>query len=109
MDAFFERLVVRAATIDELLSDDFETLAGQKAHCDLAAQRLSAWCQSCASGDWSMFSRRLERDSLSLAHVLGRFATLCGSAGMDRGRNLDRGGATKPQQRHRTRRGERPS
>jgi len=76
MDAFFERLVVRAATIDELLSDEFETLPGQKAHCDLAAQRLSAWCRSCASGDWSMFSRRLERDGLSLAHVLGRFATV---------------------------------
>ncbi|HWX28733.1 MAG TPA: DUF4135 domain-containing protein, partial [Steroidobacteraceae bacterium] len=76
MDAFFERLGVRAATIDELLSDEFETLPGQKAHCDLAAHRLSAWCQSCASGDWSMFSRRLERDGLSLAHVLGRFATV---------------------------------
>lgn len=76
MDAFFERLAVRAATIDELLSDDFETLPGQKAHSDLAAHRLSAWCQSCASGDWSMFSRRLERDGLSLAHVLGRFATV---------------------------------
>ena len=76
MDAFFERLGVRAATIDELLSDAFETLPGQKAHCDLAAHRLSAWCQSCASGDWSMFSRRLERDGLSLAHVLGRFATV---------------------------------
>lgn len=76
MDAFFERLVVRAATIDELLSDAFETLPGQKAHCDLAARRLSAWCQSCASGDWSMFTRRLERDGLSLAHVLGRFATV---------------------------------
>jgi type 2 lantibiotic biosynthesis protein LanM len=76
MDPFFERLAVRAATIDELLSDDFETLPGQKAHSDLAAQRLSAWCQSCASGDWSMFNRRLERDGLSLAHVLGRFATV---------------------------------
>ncbi len=76
MDAFFERLGVRAATIDELLSDAFETLPGQKAHCDLAAHRLSAWCQSCASGDWSMFNRRLERDGLSLAHVLGRFATV---------------------------------
>src|SRR5581483_5037949 len=76
MDAFFERLGVRAATIDELLSDEFETLPGQKAHCDLAAHRLSAWCQSCASGDWSMFNRRLERDGLSLAHVLGRFATV---------------------------------
>jgi len=76
MDTFFERLLLRAATIGELLSDDFETLPGQKAHSDLATQRLSAWCQSCASGDWSMFGRRLEFDGLSLAHVLERFATV---------------------------------
>ena len=30
MDEFYERLIVRAATIDELLSDDFEPLPGQK-------------------------------------------------------------------------------
>ena len=76
MDAFFERLMVRAATIDELLSDEFETLPGQKGDCDLAARRLSAWCQSCASGDWSLFNRRLQRDGWSFAHVLARFATV---------------------------------
>jgi len=76
MDAFFERLMVRAATIDELLSDEFETLPGQKGDCDLAARRLSAWCQSCASGDWSLFDRRLQRDGWSFAHVLARFATV---------------------------------
>jgi type 2 lantibiotic biosynthesis protein LanM len=76
MDAFFERLMVRAATIDELLSDEFETSPGQKSDCDLAARRLSAWCQSCASGDWSLFDRRLRRDGWSFAHVLARFATV---------------------------------
>jgi type 2 lantibiotic biosynthesis protein LanM len=76
MDAFLERLMIRAATIDELLSDAFETLPGQKGDCDLAARRLSAWCQSCASGDWSLFNRRLQRDGLSLAQVLARFATV---------------------------------
>ena len=40
MDAFHERLIVRAATIDELLSDDFEALPGQKADADIAARRL---------------------------------------------------------------------
>ena len=50
MDAFHERLIVRAATIDELLSDDFEALQGQKADADVAAHRLAAWCQSAASG-----------------------------------------------------------
>ena len=44
MDAFHERLIVRAATIDELLSNDFEALPGQKADADVAAHRLAAWC-----------------------------------------------------------------
>src|SRR5215813_14218132 len=77
MDAFYERLIVRAATIDELLSDDFETLPGQKGDADLAAKRLAAWCCSCASGDWALFSRRLERDKLAIDQVLARFATVC--------------------------------
>jgi hypothetical protein len=49
MDDFFERLTVRAATVDELLSDDFEPLPGQKAAADLAARRLAACYRSCAS------------------------------------------------------------
>ena len=76
MDAFYERLIVRAATIDELLSDDFEPLPGQKGDADLAARRLAAWCRSCASGDWSLFGRRLERDGLAIGQVLTRFATV---------------------------------
>ncbi len=75
MDAFYQRLVVRAATIDELLSDDFETLPGQKDDADLAAARLAAWCRSCVSGDWALLSRRLDRDGLSIGQVLARFAT----------------------------------
>jgi len=80
VDAFFERVIVRAATIDELLSDGFETLPGQKGDADLAGRRLAAWCQSCASGDWSLFTRRLERDDLSITQVLERFATVRRSA-----------------------------
>jgi type 2 lantibiotic biosynthesis protein LanM len=76
MEAFFERLIVGAATIDELLSGDFEPLPGQKADAEKAARRLAAWCRSCASGDWSLFARRLERDGLSIADVLARFATV---------------------------------
>ena len=72
----FERLLVRAATIDELLSDDFETLPGQKGDTDLAARRLAAWCRACASGDWALFARRLERDRLSFDQVLPRLATV---------------------------------
>ena len=76
MDAFFERLIVQAATIDELLSDDFEALPGQKGDADLAARRLAAWCRSSASGDWSLFTRRLDRDRLSIGEVLAKFATV---------------------------------
>lgn len=76
MDAFYERLLTRTATIDELLSDDFEPLPGQKQDADLAARRLAAWCRSCASGDWELFSRRLARDRLSFDQVLTRFATV---------------------------------
>ena len=76
MDAFYERLIVRAATIDELLSDDFEPLPGQKGDADLAARRLAAWCRSCASGDWSLFGRRLDRDGWTIGQVLTRFATV---------------------------------
>ncbi len=76
MDAFHERLIVRAATIDELLSDDFEALPGQKADADLAARRLAAWCQSAASGDWSLFSQRLRRDGWTIDGILKKFATV---------------------------------
>jgi hypothetical protein len=49
MEAFDEGLMVRAATIDEVLSDAFVVLPGEKANSDLAARRLAAWCRSCAS------------------------------------------------------------
>jgi type 2 lantibiotic biosynthesis protein LanM len=76
MDPFYDRLILRAATIDEILSEDFETLPGQKGDADRAARRLAAWCSACASGDWLLFSRRLERDGLALPQVLARFATV---------------------------------
>lgn len=76
MQADHERLISRAATIDELLSDRFEPLPGQKSDSDLAARRLAAWCRSSASGDWTLLARRLERDGLSVASVLARFATV---------------------------------
>src|SRR5262245_45020120 len=76
MDAFYERLIVRAATIDELLSDNFEPSSGQKNDADQAARRLAAWCQSSASGDWSLFSQRLRRDGWTIDEILKRFATV---------------------------------
>lgn len=76
MQADHEGLISRAATIDELLSDHFEALPGQKSDSDLAARRLAAWCRSSASGDWTLLARRLERDGLSMEGVLARFATV---------------------------------
>ena len=70
-----DRLAARATTFDELLSDDFETLPAHEGDEDLAAKRLAAWCKSCANGDRSLFSRRLDRDGLSVEQVLARFAT----------------------------------
>jgi type 2 lantibiotic biosynthesis protein LanM len=76
MDSFFERLIARAATVDELLSADFQSLPGQKGDTDLAARRLAAWCLASASGDWGLFSRRLARDGLSFDQVLPKLATV---------------------------------
>jgi type 2 lantibiotic biosynthesis protein LanM len=76
MDAFYERLAVRAATLDEVLSGDFEPLPGQKGDADLAGRRLAAWCRASASGDWSLFGQRLDRDGFAFAPVLARLAAV---------------------------------
>jgi type 2 lantibiotic biosynthesis protein LanM len=76
MDDFYRTLCVEAATIDELLSDDFEPLPGRKSDAEKAGARLAAWCNSAASGDWSLFERRLARDGLRIGDVLTRFATV---------------------------------
>jgi type 2 lantibiotic biosynthesis protein LanM len=74
MDAFYKRLAIRAATIDELLSDDFEPAPDGAASAELIDRRLAGWCRSAASGDWALFERRLNRDGLTLAKVKERFA-----------------------------------
>jgi len=75
-DPFYQRLMLRAATIDELLSDEFEAGPGGNGEADLAGRRLAAWCKSSASGDWSLFERRLERDGLSRTKVMERLSGL---------------------------------
>jgi type 2 lantibiotic biosynthesis protein LanM len=75
LNPYFDRLAIRAATIDELLSDEFETLPGQQADTHLAAKRMAEWCRSCAAGDWSLFANRLERDNIAMEQALARFAT----------------------------------
>ncbi len=75
-DAFYDDLTVRAATVDEILSGEFVALTGEKRNADRAARRLASWCRCAASGDWSLFSRRLARDGLSFEQVLPRLATV---------------------------------
>lgn len=67
---------VRAATIDERLSSQYETLPSLKADADLAAARLAAWCQSAASGDWTLFAKRLRRDGLSMEGIMPRLGSV---------------------------------
>src|SRR5262245_21080418 len=76
MDSFYDRLIDRAATIDELLSDDFEAIPAEKDRAGFGQRRLAAWCQSAASGDWSLFERRIERDGLDSAGVLARLTAV---------------------------------
>lgn len=76
MEAFFERLILRAATIDELLSDDFEVLPAAPADAALSERRLDAWCRAAANGDGDLFRRRLERDGWSCEDVRARLATV---------------------------------
>jgi type 2 lantibiotic biosynthesis protein LanM len=75
-DPFFLSLKSEASTFEEILSDEYSKLPGQKENADKAALRLSAWCRSAASGDWTLFSKRLKRDHLCIEDVLARFSTV---------------------------------
>jgi type 2 lantibiotic biosynthesis protein LanM len=74
VEAFYERLSLRAATIDELLSDAFEVSPDAAADADLTARRIAAWQRACAAGDPSLFARRLRRDRLSPGEIGNRLA-----------------------------------
>ncbi|RWA75334.1 MAG: type 2 lantipeptide synthetase LanM [Mesorhizobium sp.] len=74
VDQFYERLFVRAATIDEILSDDFETIVDPDGSSGVAQKRMAAWCRASSDGDWSHFAERLGRDGWSIESVLARFA-----------------------------------
>jgi class II lanthipeptide synthase len=74
VDAFYQRLGLRAATIDELLSDAFEGSPEMAADADLAARRMAGWLRAGAAGDAPLFARRLMRDELSQVEIENRFA-----------------------------------
>lgn len=76
MNSYFQQIQLRASTFEEILSDGFQDLPGQKEHSNLAASRLAAWCRSTASGDWNLFGKRLKRDQLDIEAVLRRFSTV---------------------------------
>ena len=81
MDAFYDRLRLRAATVDELLSNAFAPspdafAASPGADAELAVRRLTAWRRSSAAGDEALFARRLERDGLTLPLLRQRFAAV---------------------------------
>jgi type 2 lantibiotic biosynthesis protein LanM len=73
-----ESLVLHAATIDELLSADFETVHAPPIGPDPAAgrleRRIEAWAKASTGGNAGLFERRLARDGLSLAQVRERLA-----------------------------------
>ncbi|MGV3633968.1 MAG: type 2 lanthipeptide synthetase LanM family protein [Pseudorhodoplanes sp.] len=73
MDSPFDRIIARAATIDEHLSGPEADSGGDPG---LAERRLTAWCGSAANGDSELFARRLARDGLSLEDVRGRLAAV---------------------------------
>lgn len=74
MEAFYQRLSLHAATIDELLSDAFEVSPEAAADGDLGARRMAAWRRACAAGDPSLYARRLIRDGLSPVDIENRLA-----------------------------------
>jgi type 2 lantibiotic biosynthesis protein LanM len=74
VEAFYQRLSERAATVDELLSDAFEASPQTAAGKGLSGERIAAWRRSCAAGDPSLFARRLARDGLSQIEIENRLA-----------------------------------
>lgn len=75
-DRFFEEFIIRAATFDERISDLFTAIPGQKSDALVSSNRLALWCQESATGNWSIFERRLSRDGLTLTEVLERFGNV---------------------------------
>ena len=78
--AYCESLMLRAATIDELLADDLAPRQEPYGDTDsaagaLATRRLTAWSRAAAGGDPALFERRLARDGLSIAKVRARLGT----------------------------------
>src|ERR1700733_8892274 len=75
-DPFYQRLILRTATIDELFSDDVAPLNEPYGDTDLASRRLAAWRAASTGSDQPLFERRLARDGRSIADVMARFGPI---------------------------------
>jgi type 2 lantibiotic biosynthesis protein LanM len=73
-------ILITAASIDELMSSNYQAAIGQKDSSDRAGLRLAAWCRSASSGDWGLFFTRLKRDGLSLETVIQKFSEVAAHA-----------------------------
>lgn len=76
MNSFLQNLYIKTANFEEIFSDEFQSLAGQKQDSDKAALRLAAWCRATASGNWQLFNKRLSRDGLSIEDAITKFSTV---------------------------------
>jgi type 2 lantibiotic biosynthesis protein LanM len=74
--AFYENLILRAATIDERLSGAFAPAPEPYGDTDAAARRLAAWCRASTGGDQPLFERRLARDGLAIADATARLGAV---------------------------------
>ncbi|MEK9876164.1 MAG: hypothetical protein VW684_05830 [Betaproteobacteria bacterium] len=66
--------LLRCSSIDEILSNNFESIRSGKFSAGTAASKLAQWCEVSASGDWEIFEKRLKRDGFTLSEVLKKFA-----------------------------------
>lgn len=67
---------ISAATLGERLSNLYQTVPATRADTEAAARRLASWCHSAASGDWTLFARRLQRDGLTMDSIMPRLAAI---------------------------------
>jgi hypothetical protein len=61
VDGFFERMILGAATIDELLSNAFEPVRGQRGDSAHGAGLLQRAIRPCSDGGWSAMAWRSQR------------------------------------------------
>ena len=64
----------KSVTFDELLSDQFLTITANTEQLNAAKLKLSSWCETTFRGDWTLFTKRINRDNLDVDFIIKRFA-----------------------------------